>query len=218
MAMLIALATTAGTEIVAADRGYLRAIGLRLRKHLARFLVPRLRREDTSSNSSRGYPLPEGNAIAQQVRELRRVCNRIGERRGQGGEFALRHDQAKIEETVEAEGSPIDWIRTLEREAFRDRHVSEANPVVPFQQRSIPAAYRLILGRIRRDASILQRFEQPPRAQRESTVSDTHLVVIPPPRRTNVVVVEKCAVPGAGIGYVSVPLHQQDVRRRNVGQ
>ena len=82
-------------------------------------------------------------------------------------------------------------------------------PCSRFEQRSKRAPDRRVLGVDPRDPRILERLEQPPRAQRKAAVADAHAVVVPEPLRADVIAIEKRGIPRRRVDHVAVPLHEQ---------
>ena len=104
------------------------------------------------------------DAVAQQLAELWRGRDRIREQGDECGQLVGRNDAAEVVEPVESERKSR-RIRGLERKAVGERLVGEADAVVTLEHWPESAADRHVLGLDQADALILQRLEQPARAQ-----------------------------------------------------
>ena len=108
--------------------------------------------------------MAERAAIAQQLKELRRARDRIGEKRTELGDLLRRHDAAEVVEPVKPERL-ADRIRSLERETVGQLLGGEADAVLALEQGAEVASDGRILVLHANDPRILERFEQPARAQ-----------------------------------------------------
>src|SRR5262249_59027371 len=105
-----------------------------------------------------GVPVPEREAIAPELKQLRRTCDRGRERPRELCQLGGRDDPAEVVQTVEAEGL-ADRIRGLECECIGEPFGSEHDAVLPLEQRPAAARYRLVLVSVRHDPRILQSAE-----------------------------------------------------------
>ena len=108
--------------------------------------------------------------------------------------------------------------RDLERKPLGHRRRAEANAVLALEQRAERPGDELVLRRIAVDARIGKCVDQPSRAQRKAAIADVHAVGVPEPPRAQIVAVEEPRIPGVGVQHIAVPLHQQYVRRGDMGR
>src|SRR5215471_16526959 len=130
--------------------------------------------------------------------------------RDQAGQLFGWHHSAKIEQPVKPERPP-DRIRDFEGEDVGQSFGSEAYGVLALEQRPKSAPDGLVFRANELDARILQRGKELARAQRESTVPDSHRVVVPEPFGADVIAFKKLRAPRGRVDRVSVPLNEEHV-------
>ena len=217
VALLVSPATPARTWIVAADAHSRRKRCLGLCEQRLRLRVGRHRRQHPLRDRDRRRPLAERDAVAEQLGELRRARDGVGESGHERGQSVRLHRAAEVEQAVEAERL-AHRIGGLERKAIRECGIAKADAVLTLEQIAKRSADGDILGLVELDARVLQRIEQAPRAQREAAVAHVVPVRVPEPPCTEVIAVEECIHPRRGVDDVTVPLHEQHVGRGDVGR
>src|SRR5215470_7367036 len=156
--MFEALAAAARARLVATRARSASLAAGRSREARPRLGVVRKFLEYAAEDCGRWPPLAERDAIAAQLKQLRRARDGRREQPRHLGEFLRRYDATEVVQAVKAE-RPADRVRCLEGELIGERFRAEDDAAFLLEQGTERAADGLVLRAGQLDAIVLQGSE-----------------------------------------------------------